>query len=108
MQTFKPSDTDKAKLTDAAKLIKAGNSAQASGKKQTDAGKVSIAEWLKVERKLDVSSLVIGDMVQVEGICLVECGKQSRFDLASFQLKHPTLYAEFMRDFETLKYKPLV
>ena len=92
----------------AANLIKAGNAAQASGKKQTDAGKVNIGEWLKVERKLDVASLAIGDMVQIEGICLVEYGKQSRFDLASFQLKHPELFAEFTKDFPTMKYKPLV
>jgi len=108
MQTFKPNDNDTAKLIDAARLIATGNKAQATGKKQTEAGKVNIGEWLQNERQCNLTTLKIGDIVNIEGVCLVEIGKQSRFDIAAFQLKHPTLFAEFTKDCPTVKFKPLV
>lgn len=108
MQTFKPNELDLAKLTDAAKLIKQGNAAQAKGKKDTEAGKHGVATWLLNERKLDIDKLAIGELVQIEGTCLIEIGKQSRFDLQAFQLAHPALFSEFTKDFSTVKFKPLV
>ena len=108
MQTFKPNETDAAQLVKAAQLIKTGNKAQADGKKQTEAGKLALCDWLANERNCLLASLAVGEIVNIEGAALVEIGKQSRFDVGAFQLKHPELFAEFTKDFPVIKYKPLV
>ncbi len=108
MQTFKPNDTDKAALDKAAQAIKAGNLLNAQGKKLVDAGKAAIETWLKDSRQCDLATLGIGDLVSIDTVCLVEIGKQNRFDEGAFQLAQPEMHAKYKKDFPTKKFKPLV
>ncbi|MDO8611138.1 MAG: hypothetical protein Q7R95_11485 [bacterium] len=105
MKTVKLDNEQAAK---AAQMIKDGNAQLASAKKQVDAGKATLATILKEERAIDLSTLAIGEMVNVDKVCLIEVGKQTRFDQATFQLEHPTVFAQYQKEFPTLKFKPLV
>lgn len=92
----------------AAMLIKEGNAMLGIAKKQVDAGKATLVTILKEERGIDVSTLAIGEIVNVDKVCLIEIGKQNRLDVATFQLEQPAMYAKYQKEFATLKYKPLV
>lgn len=105
MQTCKIKDVQ---LENAVKSLATANASLAAAKKQADNAKETIANRLKDLRGIDLSSLKIGDMVNVENILIVEIGKQNRFDAATFQAKNPALYQTFLKDFPTTKYKALV
>lgn len=110
MQTFKANSADLEKLKAMAQAIKTGNAQLASAKKQVDAAKENLAQWLVSERGTDIGaeSFAIGEIINIESVCLVEAGKQTRFDSAKFQLEQPELWAKYQGTFKTLKYKPLV
>lgn len=105
MQSIKTSDS---MVKQAAECIRDGNKLLADGKRLVEAGKASLSAWLKTERKVDVESLPIGEIVNVDKVCLIEIGKQTRFDSKTFQLDRPKDFADYQRDFPTVKYKPLV
>lgn len=105
MKTFKANDET---LKQAARMIKDGNAMLAKGKKQSEAGKATIEQWLKEQRGCDLSALAIGEIVSIETVCLVEIGKQTRLDQAAMQLQDPVLFAKYQREFATVKFKPLV
>ena len=105
MQTFKTSDT---MLRQAAQMIKDGNAKLTEGKKQSDAGKAMIEQWLKDNRQCDVASLAIGELVNIETVCLIEIGKQNRLDQKAMQLELPEVFAKYQKQFPTIKFKPLV
>ncbi len=108
MQTFKPTGSELEKLQAAAQKLKAGNAKFGEAKKDTEAAKAAISDWLKTERKLDLSTLPIGEMVQIEGVALVEITSMNKFDEKSFLLANPETHARFKKDFTVTKYKPLV
>lgn len=105
MKTFKANDET---LKQAATMIKDGNMMLAKGKKQADAGKAMIEQWLKEQRQCDLSTLSIGEIINIETVCLVEIGKQTRLDQATMQLQDPVLFAKYQKEFATVKFKPLV
>lgn len=93
---------------DAAKLLKESNSLLANATKQVEAAKSAIASILKDNREIDIETLNIGEMVLIDGVMLIECSKQNKFDSKSFMLAEPAKFAEFKRDFPTRKYKSLI
>lgn len=105
MQTFKTNDVA---LVNAAQQIKQGNAILVLVKKQVDASKTAIEAWLKENRQVDIAALPIGEMVNIDGVCLIEVGKQSRLDQAALQLEQPEVFAKYRKEFPCLKFKPLV
>jgi len=108
MHTFKPTGAELERLQSAAKKLKAGNAKFGEAKKDTEAAKAAISDWLKTERNLDLTTLPIGEMVQIDGVALVEITSMNKFDEKSFLLSDPTTHAKFKKDFTVTKYKPLV
>ena len=105
MQTFKTND---AALVNAAQQIKQGNAILALAKKQVESGKAAIETWLKENRQVELSALAIGEIVNIDSVCLVEVGKQSRLDQSALQLECPETFAKYRKEFPCLKFKPLV
>jgi hypothetical protein len=105
MQTFK---TNNETLLQAAQMIKDGNAKLAEGKKQSDAGKAMIETWLADNRQCTLASLPIGELVNIESVCLVEIGKQNRFNEKRFAVEHPETFAAYREEMRLTKYKPLV
>ena len=105
MKTFKANDET---LTQAAKMIREGNAKLAEGKKQSDAGKAMIETWLRDNRQCDIASLPIGELVNIEAVCLVEIGKQTRFNEKRFAVEQPETFASYREEMRVTKYKPLV
>jgi hypothetical protein len=108
MTTVKPQGEDLKKLQSAAALLKASNSTISAAEKVRDAAKQEISQWLKKERQIDTGALEVGDVVNVEGVCLVERVSMNKFDEKGFLLAHAALHAEFKKDFAFTKIKPLV
>ena len=109
MKVFKPTTPESiAALQRAALAIKAANGMFSAAKKMSEAGKTALADWLKTERDTDLETLPIGDLISIDGICLIEIGKMNKFDEARFQLAQPELHAEFKRDLPVKKFKPLL
>jgi len=108
LKTVRPATEECKAITHAAWLIAEGNKAMAKAKKEIEAGKETLARWLKNERGIDINSLPIGSMVNIEGICLVEVGSQTRFDQKRFAVINPITFAKFNCVNATLKFKPLV
>ena len=108
MKTFKPTDpVSTPRLYTAAANIKAANAMISAAKKLGESGKQAIADWLRTERDTDIEVLPIGELVNIEGICLIEIGSMNKFDEASFQLADPEQHAKFKRDIPVKKFKPL-
>jgi hypothetical protein len=78
----------------------------AKAKKQAEAAKSTISDWLEKQRKVTVATLPVGEMVMLEGVCLIEISKQSKFDEKTFMSLHVELHASFKKDFPVVKYKP--
>ena len=108
VQTVKPNPQNDSVLRQAAVMLKNANAALSSAKKQADAAKTTIAAWLLENRQINVDTLPIGEIVNIDGVALIEIGKQNRFDQKAFALAQPTLTLEFTREFPTVKVKPLV
>lgn len=104
MKTFKANDET---LRQAAQMIKDGNAKLAEGKKQTDAGKAMIEQWLKDARQCDISQLPIGEIVNIETVCLVEISKQTRFNEKRFAVECPEQFASYREECPVKKFKPL-
>jgi len=92
----------------AAKLLKQSNSLVASATKQVEAAKEAIAAILKENREIDISTLKIGEMVQIKDVLLLEIGSQNKFAEKVFMLAEPEKYQAFKRDFAIKKFKSLV
>ncbi len=105
MLTFKINDPA---LLQAAKILKAANAMAAQSKKEIETAKAIIAQRLQALRQVNISQLPIGDMISIEGILLIEIGKQNRFDVDKFQVDNGALYAKYKKDFATVKIKSLV
>jgi hypothetical protein len=105
MKTFKVNDET---LRQAAQMVKDGNAKLAEGKKQSDAGKAMIETWLKENRDCDLASLPVGEIVNLESVCLVEIGKQTRFNEKRFAVEHPELFASYREEMPVKRFKPLV
>jgi len=105
MQTFKLTDPA---LIQAAKILKAANAMAAQSKKEIETAKAIISQRILALRQVDISKLPIGDVISIDGIALIEIGKQNRFDSDSFQIANPALYEKYKKDFPTIKIKPLV
>jgi hypothetical protein len=108
MKTVKPNDEEIGALKKAASMLKVANELTASAKKSAEAAKAELAKWLKENREIDIESLPIGEIVNIDGICLVEKAKQNRFDADGFMLAQPALHAQFKKDFPMTKYRVLV
>jgi hypothetical protein len=108
MKTVKPNEEEAASLKKAASMLKVSNELLASAKKSVEAAKEQIAGWLKTNREIDIELLPIGEFVNVDGVCLIERGKQNKFDEKGFLIAQPALHAEFKKDFAMTKYKVLV
>lgn len=107
MKTVKPNEEEAVTLKKAARMIRISNELMASAKKAVEAAKEQIAGWLKTNREIDIESLPIGEMVNVDGVCLIERGKQNKFDEKGFLVAQPAVHAEFKKDFPITKYKVL-
>ena len=108
MQTVKPNEVDAATLTAAASALKTANAATAAAKKASDNAKAIIIKWLKDSRDITLDTLAAGDIVNIEGICLVERGQMVKFSESEFAAAHAELYAEFKKPLAVNKFKPLV
>lgn len=108
MKTFKPADSELKSLRLAAALLKAANTALGEAKKQSEAAKKTLTDWLKDNRKLDIESLSIGEFVSVEDVVLIEIGKQNKFDEKAFMSAEPAIHARFKKDFPIHRFKPLL
>lgn len=108
LKTFKPSPESLAALQRAALSIKSANGMFSAAKKMAEAGKAALADWLKAERDTDIETLPIGDLVSIDGVCLIEISKMNKFDEAAFSLADPEKHAEFKKDLPVKKFKPLV
>jgi hypothetical protein len=108
MLTVRPALPDIIKLKAAAILLKAAYKTISQAGKTIDAAKADIAQWLKANRDIDLETLPIGEMVNVEGVCLIERAKQNKFDEGAFFLKHADLHTQFKKDFPITKFKVLV
>lgn len=105
MKTIK---TDDPAIEQAARSLKSANAMFGEAKKKSEAAKEMITRWLKDNRGVELESMAIGEMVQIEGIILIEVTKQNRFDEAAFSLDHPQLHADYHREKPIKKFKPLV
>lgn len=99
---------DDAELKQAIVNLRVANSVLATAKKNADNAKETITNKLRTLRDINLETLAIGDLVCVDKLLIVEIGKQNRFDEANFQLQHPTLHAQYKKDFATKKFKALV
>lgn len=108
MTTVKPQGADLEKLQKAAKLLKKSNALFAIAKKDSDAAKSEISDWLKAERQIEIETLPIGEFVHVENVCMIERGKQNKFDEKGFLIAEPKLHADWKKDLPITKYKALV
>lgn len=104
MQKFKIQDET---LEKACADLKTANATLAEAKKRADNAKAVIESRLAELRGIKLDSLSIGELVSVEGVLLLEIGKQTRFDEASFQVTHAELYQNFRKEFATKKFKVL-
>ena len=107
MRTVKASGKELEELQQAAAVLKAANEIMASAEKSAKAAKFRIAEWLKKERSIELETLPIGEIVNVDLVCLIERGKMNKFDEKSFSLAHAVLHAEFKKDLPVTRWKPL-
>jgi hypothetical protein len=105
MKTIK---SDEQSLKDAAQMIKDGNAMFGVAKKKTEAGKEIVSRWLKDNRGIDLETLPIGEILNLDGVVLIEIGKQTRFDEARFAQERAEDHAAYMRDNPVRKFKPLV
>ena len=105
MKTFKANDET---LTQAARMIKDGNAKLGEAKKQVDAGKAMIEEWLMTQRQCNLATMPIGTLISIDGVCLVEIGKQTRFNEKRFAVEHPETFASYREECPVKKFKPLV
>lgn len=105
LQIVKPAGADLEKLQKAAKLLKKSNALYAIGKQGAEAAKAEISDWLKVNRKIDLDALPIGDFVNVEKVCMIERSKQNKFDEKSFLVDQPQLHEQYKRDHPITKFK---
>lgn len=108
MQTFIPNEADLAKLKLAAKFIERGNASQAKGKKETETGKMILAQWLAENRDCDITSLGIGSLVEIESVVLIKIGKQTKLDQKTLQLEQPGTFTKYQKDFPTIKFEPMI
>src|SRR4051794_27131416 len=108
MKTVKPNEEEAAGLKQAARLLKVANELLASAKKEAEAAKEQLAKWLKEKREIDLEVLAIGEFVNIDGVCLIEKGKQNKFDEKGFLVAQPALHGQFKKDFPITKYKVLV
>ncbi len=104
MRTIK---SDAPLLLAAAHQLKLANAALAKAKKSGDRAKEILTAWLKDERSLDLNTLLIGDIVNIDGICLIEIASQNRFDETAFATMHPEIHASFKTEKPVRKFKPL-
>jgi hypothetical protein len=104
MKSFKIDDAD---LTKACANLRKANTTLAEAGKTAEASKTIIRSRLKELRGVDVGTLPIGEIVSVEGLLLVEIGKQNRFDEKQFALDKPALHGEYKKDMPCVKFKPL-
>jgi hypothetical protein len=108
VQRFIPSESELKHLQEAATRLKKANWLFGIAKQESDAAKKALAGWLKENRKCDIETLAIGEFVSIEGVALIEIGKQNRFDEDAFVLAEPATHARFKKDFAVRKYKPCV
>lgn len=94
-------------LRRAAVRLKKANSINSASEKVAKASKEFLAGWLQKNRNLDLEKLQIGELVHIEGIVLIEIGKQNKFDTEAFSSVQPQTFEKFKRDFPTKKFKPL-
>jgi len=108
MLTVRPGLPDLVKLKASAILLKAANKSIAQAEKTREAAKADISQWLKENREINLEALEIGEIVNVEGICLIERASMDKFDEKSFLLAHADLHAQFKRPLVFSKFKSLV
>lgn len=108
MFTCKPSGADLVELQGVAKNLKAANEALAKANKAVEAAKKHLTEWLATNRKLDLNTLEIGEVVNIDGVALIEIGKRNSFDAQAFAIAEPALFEKFKKDFPMRKFRPLV
>jgi hypothetical protein len=109
MQTFKPSPgPELAKLKSVALTLKVANEDMARATKAADAAKDHLVKWLKDNRGVDVPSLPIGELIQIEGVVLVEIAKMNKLDESALLLAEPAIHARWKRDLPVRKFKALV
>lgn len=109
MKTFKvTNENELAGMIDAAKRLKAANAAIAAANKEVETCKAHIAGWLKDNRGLTLDTLDIGEIVQIDGVVMIERAKQNKFDEKAFAMAQPEVYAANKRDFPMNKFKALV
>lgn len=107
-KTVKPAGAELVKLKGAARLLKAANEALAIAKKQSETAKEAICTWLKEARAIEIETLPIGEMIILEGVCVIERSSQNRFDEKGFMLAEPEAHARWKKDLPVNRYKPLV
>lgn len=108
MTTFKPNEAEMVELKTAAEALKAANEALADAGKTVEAAKAKLGKWLEDNRSLKIETMKVGELVQIDGVVLIERAKQNKFDVKAFEMAQPKMYLGFKRDFPMTKFKPLV
>lgn len=108
MRTFKPSEAELALLVCTAKTLKQANADLGAAKKAVDSAKESLAKWLNEARGLDLNTLKIGEIVNIEAVCLIKVTGMNKFDEGAFSLAQPKLHAEFKKELPVRRFDPLV
>lgn len=108
MQTVKFNGPDLTEAEIAAKALREANRIISQAQKSADAAKEAITKLLIEKRGINPEILHIGDIVNIEGVLLLEIGKMNKFDEKSFSLKNPETYNAFKRDIPCKKFKPLI
>jgi hypothetical protein len=107
MRTVRPDQDDLPNLQGLAKRLKKANGLMAFAIKERDITKAGLSDWLKQKRNIDTEVLAIGEMINIEGVVLLEVAKQNRFDEKGFGAAEPKLHEAYKKEFPMLKFKPL-
>jgi hypothetical protein len=105
---LKPNEAELTDLQTAAVNLKSANQRLAAAQKDVDNAKLIIRHWLVVHRNIYIDTLPTGDIIQIEGVCIVQRDRQHKFDEAAFSIAHPDIYTTWKRDFPVNRFKPLV
>ncbi len=106
MKTFIPSASELTVLQNASDMLARGQAMANEAKKLSDAGKASIAAWLLNNRATDISTLLIGETVNVQNVAIVTISSMRKLDEKAFAVAHTALHASFVRPVRVLKYQP--
>lgn len=107
MRNFRPSEDEIGILKSSASQLRKANALFGVAKRESEAAKKVITDWLRDKRQLDLAQEQIGEVICIEDVMLIEVTKQNRLDKDTLMIKEPETYGRFLRDFPMLKFRAL-